>query len=36
MLICKNLEKLDVRLNKGLVIPEWFQELEQRGCIIFY
>lgn len=32
----KNLEKIDVRLNKGLVIPEWFQELEQQGCSVFY
>jgi Leucine-rich repeat (LRR) protein len=31
-----NLEKLDVRWNKELVIPDWFQELEQRGCTVFY
>lgn len=30
-----NLEKLDLRLNKQLVIPGWLQQLEQRGCTVF-
>ena len=30
------LEKMDLRLNRQLVIPEWLEGLKQLGCTIFY
>jgi len=32
----KNLDKLDLRLNHHFKRPDWFNELEERSCTIFY
>jgi Leucine-rich repeat (LRR) protein len=30
-----NLEKLDLRWNKLLTVPNWIGTLEERGCLVY-
>jgi hypothetical protein len=29
------LERLDLRLNKDLVVPNWIEKLRDRGCTVY-
>jgi Leucine-rich repeat (LRR) protein len=32
----QNLEKLDLRWNKALIVPKWIAKLERQGCLIYF